>query len=41
MRMVGLLLLLLLLDGLQWMGNFPTCCWMMVGERLGVQVLQG
>ena len=40
MRMVGLLLLLLLLlDGLQWIGNFHTHCWVMVRERLEVQVL--
>ena len=42
-RMVGLLLLLLLflLDRLQWVGGYPARCLMTAGERLGVRVLQG
>ena len=42
--MVGLLLLLLfLLDRLQWVGvgGSPARCQMMAGERLGVRVPQG
>ena len=40
MRMVGLLLLMLL-DRLQWVGGSPARCWMTAGERLGVRVPQG
>ena len=42
--MVGLLLLLLLLfllDRLQWVGGTPARCQMTAGERLGVRVPQG